>query len=73
MSLSPLILMLLYWVTPRNITPWSNRRNFPADGGREARGEEDPLLPVPQLSWAVLHCTGKAPSEPTHKQFLLLL
>lgn len=73
MSLSPLILMLLYWVTPRNITPWSNRRSFPADGGGEVRGEEDPLLPVPQLSWAVLHCTGKAPSEPTHKQFLLLL
>lgn len=73
MSLSLPLLMLLYWVIPRNITPRSNRRSFPADGGGERRGEEHPLLLVALLSWVVLHCTGKAPSESIHKQFLLLL
>lgn len=72
MSLSLPLLMLLCWITPRNITPWPNRRSFPADGGG-VRGEEDLLPLVPHLSWAVSHCIGKAPPEPIHKQFLLLL
>lgn len=41
--------------------------------GREMGGEEHPLLPLPGLSRAVSRSTGRAPSEPNHKQFLLLL